>query len=584
MDIVRLGRYFTSCSRIYCSYFHIKHVRFLHTSEIGRAARSRRKVNNNVKDSKPIVEFRNTLESGPSLQYFVAKRKNRRDKTDIPPSIAVEDKTFCSPYLSPHQLSGHNRKVYFDVYGCQMNVSDTEIAWSILKKAGFERTNDILKADVVLIMTCAIRENAEKKIWAHLDFLRGLVKRKGTKSYNSKIKIGILGCMAERLKTKILEEEKCVDLVAGPDSYKDLPLMLAVVEEGNAAVNVMLSVDETYADIMPVRINPESPSAYVSIMRGCDNMCSYCIVPFTRGRERSRPISSILEEIQDIIRSKIFLKQIILLGQKPTKLADGFKTIYKSKFGGRRFVDLLDKVSEIVPHIRIRFTSPHPKDFPDEVLHLIRDRNNICNQLHMPAQSGNSDVLNAMVRGYTRESYLNLIYKTKSILPEVTISSDFICGFCGETEEAHQDTLSLIKEVKYNTLFIYPYSLREKTGAHRRLHDDVPEDVKNRRTYEADLVYREVARKLNREKIGQEQLILIEGKSKKSNDFLAGRNEGFIKVIVPDVEVPNSCKTNNCKLTVGDYVVVKIIDATSLVLKGIPLYTTSLLEYFVSKS
>lgn len=501
------------------------------------------------------------------------------------------------PY-APLYRTDRPRKVYFETYGCQMNVNDTEIAMAILEKNGFEMTTNIQDADVLFMMTCSIREGAEQKIWKRLEYYKSLKKSRKSKGITVPLKIGILGCMAENLKQKIIEKDKLVDIVCGPDAYKDLPRLLDVTATGQAAVNVMLSFDETYADVMPVRVNKDSPSAFVSIMRGCDNMCTYCIVPFTRGRERSRPIDSIVEEIQAL--SDQGLKEVTLLGQNVnsyldksesifyggtevdslTKNSPGFKTIYKPKVGGRRFSDLLDKVSKVNPEMRIRFTSPHPKDFPDEVLYMMRERPNICNQIHLPAQSGSTAVLEAMRRGYTRESYLELVHHIWSILPDVSLTSDFICGFCGETEDDHQQTLSLMNIVQYNFVYLFPYSMRKKTHAHHRLKDDVPEDVKLRRHQDVREVFRAGALVRNQQQIGQEQLVLVESFSKKSKDDMAGRNDKNTKVILPNNGVASSNGSKEtCLLKPGDYVVAKIKSCSSQVLHGEPLYISSIQDY-----
>lgn len=372
------------------------------------------------------------------------------------------------PYLQDIDVSGQGRKVYFDVYGCQMNVNDTEIVNAILKSRDYQMTQNINEADVILMMTCSIREGAETKIWNRLVHLKAMKKKR------KKLQIGILGCMAERLKTKIVEQEKEVDVIAGPDSYKDLPRLLALGKNGISAINVLLSLDETYADLMPIKLDQNSITAYVSIMRGCDNMCSYCIVPFTRGKERSRPIDSIEKEVETLVTQGI--KEVTLLGQNVnsfrdmskelqepefTQMASGFKTVYKTKVGGLRFAELLERVANVSPELRIRFTSPHPKDFPDAVLEVIKKYPNICNSLHIPAQSGSSSVLERMRRGYTREAYLELVKHIREMLPGVSLSSDFICGFCGETEEEFDETLALIDDVKYNVAYLFPYSMRE---------------------------------------------------------------------------------------------------------------------------
>ncbi|XP_067947784.1 mitochondrial tRNA methylthiotransferase CDK5RAP1-like isoform X2 [Watersipora subatra] len=450
------------------------------------------------------------------------------------------------------------------------------------------------KADVIFLMTCSIREGAEKRIWGRVDTLQGLKRTRV--NGQPQVKIGILGCMAERLKSQILEERKSVDLVCGPDAYKDLPRLLSITHSGQTAVNVMLSLDETYADVMPVRLNPESPSAFVSIMRGCENMCSYCIVPFTRGRERSRPIASILDEVR-MLRDQ-GIKEVTLLGQNvnsyrdlseskyaseeklPTKMAKGFKTVYKTKLGGTRFADLLDHVSRVDPEMRIRFTSPHPKDFPDEVLDLINERSNICNQLHMPAQSGSTAVLESMRRGYTREAYLQLVHHVKKRIPDVKLSSDFISGFCGETEEDHHATLTLLDLVRYHRVFHFPYSLREKTHAHRALKDDVPQEVKLRRHEEVRAKCRGIFSELNAADVGQTQLVLIESESKRSSDDWAARNDGNTKVIFPKGSVPTSYAGANLKTpSIGDYVAVRITSSTSATLRGKPMFTSGIKDF-----
>ncbi|XP_071561360.1 CDK5RAP1-like protein [Temnothorax nylanderi] len=531
-------------------------------------------------DQKPVKNIRD----GPSLRDFLSP-----SVIDIPSEKPV-------PYLQ--DIRGENQKVYFDIHGCQMNVNDADIIWSVLKSHGYKHTRCLDDSDIVLLVTCSIRDSAEQKIWNKLEHLNG-VRKKRKRMIGSSMKIGLLGCMAERLKTKILDRGKLVDVIAGPDSYKDLPRLLAVTDN-ETAVNVVLSFDETYADVMPVRLNQDSTGAYISIMRGCDNMCTYCIVPFTRGRERSRPIASILDEVRQL--SDQGVKEITLLGQnvnsyrdlsesefvlsanKETQLAKGFKTVYKNKKGGLRFSDLLDKVSLINPEIRIRFTSPHPKDFPDEVLHLIAERPNICKQIHLPAQSGNSTVLERMRRGYTREAYLDLVYHIRDILPNVYFSSDFIAGFCSETEEQFQDTLSLIEEVKYNNAYLFAYSMREKTTAHRRYKDDVEPHIKMDRLNRMTALYRKEAEKLNRAQIRQHQLVLVEGMSKRSDQKLQGRNDGNVIVILPSAAIPiaqHSITTR--QIQAGDYVVVRIDNANSLTLQAVPLYHSSITEYLLSK-
>lgn len=464
------------------------------------AARARTTASSGEKKRVVPDSFRSQIASGPRFQDFI------KGLSETLPADGehTEEHDYLSEDLG---MMGNSRRVYFETYGCQMNVNDTEIAWSILQKKGYQRTANLKQADVVLLVTCSIREKAEQTIWNRLQQLTAM-KRKRLKT-KSPMKIGVLGCMAERLKMELLEREKLVDVIAGPDAYRDLPRLLTVADGGQQASNVLLSLEETYADIMPVHHAAQGHSAFVSIMRGCDNMCSYCIVPFTRGRERSRPVRSILEEVQML--SDQGVKEVTLLGQnvnsyrdtsevqfcgsEGTKLSCGFNTNYQAKRGGLRFSDLLDQVSRVDPGMRIRFTSPHPKDFPDEVLHLIAERQNVCKQIHLPAQSGSNQVLKAMRRGYTRESYLDLVDNIKRIIPDVSLSSDFISGFCGETEDDHQQTLSLIREVGYNVGFLFAYSLRKKTHAFHRLQDDVEPRVKQRRLEECISVFREEAKR-----------------------------------------------------------------------------------------
>nr|XP_023482134.1 CDK5 regulatory subunit-associated protein 1 isoform X2 [Equus caballus] len=460
-------------------------------------------------------DFSSRLATGPTFQHFLRNASVPQENLS---SLDVEDPP---PYLTVDQLLGRQRKVYLETYGCQMNVNDTEIAWSILQKSGYLRTNNLQEADVILLVTCSIREKAEQTIWNRLHQLRAL-KTKRPRS-RVPLRIGILGIR--------------------------------------------------------------------SIMRGCDNMCSYCIVPFTRGRERSRPVASIVEEVRKL--SEQGLKEVTLLGQNvnsfrdnsevqfnnamSTSLSRGFSTNYKTKQGGLRFAHLLDQVSRIDPEMRIRFTSPHPKDFPDEVLQLIHERDNICKQIHVPAQSGSSRVLEAMRRGYSREAYVELIHHIRESIPGVSLSSDFIAGFCGETEEDHLQTVSLLREVQYNMGFLFAYSMRQKTRAYHRLKDDVPEEVKLRRLEELITVFRKEATKANKTSVGCTQLVLVEGHSKRSSTDLCGRNDGNLKVIFPDVEIEDVTNSGlRVRAQPGDYVLVKITSASSQTLKGHVLCRTTL--------
>ncbi|XP_066055192.1 mitochondrial tRNA methylthiotransferase CDK5RAP1 isoform X1 [Chamaea fasciata] len=516
------------------------------------------------------------LPAGPDLRHFLRAAAARQPG----PSQELPPEPGCTPGAP---------KVYLETYGCQMNVSDTEIAWAILQRSGYDRTKELAEADVVLLVTCSVREKAEQAIWNRLQHLKALKARRP--QARAPLRIGILGCMAERLKEEILHREKLVDVVAGPDAYRDLPRLLAVAESGQQAANVLLSLDETYADILPVQTSAGGTTAFVSIMRGCDNMCSYCIVPFTRGRERSRPIASILQEVRML--SDQGVKEVTLLGQNVNSFRDlsevqfqsvaapglsrGFSTVYKTKQGGLRFSHLLDQVSRIDPEMRIRFTSPHPKDFPDEVLQLIQERHNICKQLHLPVQSGSTRVLEAMRRGYTREAYLELVHHVRDSIPGVSLSSDFITGFCGETEEDHQQTVSLLREVRYNVGFLFAYSMRQKTRAHHRLQDDVPTDVKKRRLEELIATFREEAARANAALVGRAQLVLVEGPSKRSASELCGRNDGNIKVIFPDAELEDAAECGAPgRAQPGDYVMVKVTSASSQTLRGVPLCRTTL--------
>lgn len=533
-------------------------------------------------DSRAKVKAR--LARVPDIKTFLS---NAGDGFHSRP---VED--VMPPYMK--DTSNYGKKVYFETYGCQMNVNDSEYAWAILKNKGYNRTDVMQEADVILLVTCSIREKAEEKIWSRLDHLKRLKDANERYGYP---KVGVLGCMAERLKRKILEKQRAVDVIAGPDAYRDLPRLLQECSDSsNATINVMLSQDETYADIMPVRFDQKSKKAFVSIMRGCDNMCSYCIVPFTRGRERSRPVSSILEEIK--ILSDQGIKQVTLLGQNvnsyrdiselqyntssdPTPLSKGFKTIYKTKHGGMRFADLLDKVSLVDPEMRIRFTSPHPKDFPDEVIQIIKERHNICNQIHMPAQSGSSTILERMRRGYTRESYLELAEKIRKLIPNVCLSTDIISGFCGESLQDHKDTISLMEKVKYEMAFMFAYSMRQKTHAYHRMNDDIPSDVKLQRLNEVKDTFIRCLSAALPKNIGQSQLVLVEGFDKKDSSFMVGRNDGNLKVKFPTQEIHRYKDAENLKTVpeIGDYVMVKIIDSLVSSLVAAPVCVIGLSEF-----
>jgi tRNA-2-methylthio-N6-dimethylallyladenosine synthase len=420
-----------------------------------------------------------------------------------------------APITSQETNTGKGRKLFIESYGCQMNFSDSEIVASIMHENGFDTTDSAEKADLIFLNTCAIRENAEQKIRNRLVHLKGMKNRK------PELVIGVLGCMAERLKTKLLEEEKMVDMVVGPDAYRDLPNLVGSVDEGDKAVNVFLSREETYADVTPVRLNSNGVTAFVSIMRGCDNMCSFCVVPYTRGRERSRDAHSIVDEARDLF-SKGY-KEVTLLGQN----VDSYK--WKAEGSDDKvvnFANLLELVALIDPDLRVRFSTSHPKDITDEVLHTLKKYDNICNYIHLPAQSGNSRILKLMNRTYDRAWYMGRVQAIREILGhDCGISTDMIVGFCGETEEEHQDSIALMKEVDYDYGYLYAYSERPNTPAAKKLVDDVPEDVKQRRLAEIIKVHRESALTRNLNHIGKVHRVLIEGTSKRSADQLFGRND-----------------------------------------------------------
>lgn len=435
------------------------------------------------------------------------------------------------------------RQVYLETYGCQMNVSDSEIVASVLREDGFGLTHDPDTADIVLINTCAIRENAEQKVRHRLATFRAQ-KRKG----RSGLKLGVLGCMAERLRHKLLDEEKLVDLVVGPDAYRDLPNLLnETAASGQAAVNVQLSREETYADISPVRYDTNGVSAFVSIMRGCDNMCSFCVVPFTRGRERSRPLDSILDECKQLV--DMGYKEVTVLGQNVNS--------YRYEKAGSQvsFAELLFQISLISPDLRIRYSTSHPKDCSDELLHVHRERDNVCNFIHLPVQHGNSEVLERMRRTYTRAQYLDLIDRARRIVPGIAFSTDIIAGFCGETEAQHQDTLSLMQEVRYDHAFMFIYSERPTTYAARKYEDDIPLEVKKRRLSEIIDLQTRIALEMNQAEIGREHTVLVEGPSKRSDARLCGRTDTN-KMAIFD-------KNGFEK---GQYVKVRITDCTSATL------------------
>jgi len=454
-------------------------------------------------------------------------------------------------------------KAYIETYGCQMNFSDTEIIASVLKDMNYGFTADEQEADLVLINTCSIRENAEVKVWNRLRSL----KRK--KIQNPRAMIGIMGCMAERLKSKLLEEEKLVDLVVGPDAYRDLPTLIGEVSDGQKAVNVLLSREETYADISPVRLNSNSVSAFVTIMRGCDNMCSFCVVPFTRGRERSRNPYSIVEEVKEL--SEQGYRELTLLGQNvdsykwsPDITLKGKAQIEKRERSGDlvetvNFAQLLEMVAKVDPQMRVRFSTSHPKDITDEVLYTMARYDNICNYIHLPLQSGSNRILERMNRGYTREWYKNKVDKIREIIPDCAISTDIITGFCSETEEDHQATLDTIAYSRYTHAYMFAYSERPGTSAAKKWEDDIPEEVKKRRLSEVIRLQNSISLESNREDIGHIFRVLIEGNSRRSDLDFCGRNDQNKMVVFP---------RESSEKGPGEYVWVRIREATSATLIG----------------
>lgn len=450
------------------------------------------------------------------------------------------------------------KKLFLESYGCQMNFSDSEIVASILTEKGFSMTQNFEEADLIFINTCAIRENAELRVRNRLnDFKR--VKKK-----NPKLLVGVLGCMAERLKSQFLEQEKLVDIVVGPDSYRDLPNLIEEAEDGHKAINVILSKEETYADLTPLRLGSNGVSAFISIMRGCDNMCSFCVVPFTRGRERSRDPDSIIAEAKDVFNNGY--KEVTLLGQNVDSYlwsGGGLKKenlSHEQQAAATNFAQLLEKVALISPQLRVRFSTSHPKDMTDDVLYMVAKHTNICNYIHLPVQSGSSRILEMMNRGYTREWYLGRMAAINRIIPNCGISTDIITGFCSETEEDHQQTISLMKEIKYDYAYMFSYSERPKTLAERKYKDDVAEVVKKRRLAEIIELQRMNSGIKTLLGIGQVHEVLVEGFSKKSNEMLMGRNSQNTVVVFP--------KQNYKK---GDYVNILAKSCTTSTLIGEPV-------------
>ena len=436
------------------------------------------------------------------------------------------------------------KKLYIETYGCQMNVADSEVVAAVMQVKDYQLTDSAENADTIFLNTCSIRENAEQRIWGRLD-LYNSIKRK-----NKKLLVGVIGCMAERIQDKLLEH-KAVDLVAGPDAYRDLPYLIDKAEQGDKAINVALSEDETYDKITPVRIGDKTISGFVSIARGCNNFCTYCIVPYTRGRERSRDPRDILNEVQDLVKNGY--KEVTLLGQN----VNSYKWLPEGERKPIKFWDLLGLVAEEVPEVRVRFTTSHPKDMSDKVLKMIAKYPNICKHIHLPLQSGSSKILKLMNRKYDREWYMDRIKAIREIIPDCGITTDVFCGFCTETLEDHQQTLELMEWAKFDSAFMFKYSERPGTFAHKNLKDDVSEEEKGERLNEIIALQNKLSLEMNRKDIGRTFEVLVEGTSKKSKDKLFGRSSQNKVVVFP--------KENFGK---GDIVLVKINDCTQTTLIG----------------
>ncbi len=435
------------------------------------------------------------------------------------------------------------RKLYIETYGCQMNVVDSEVVAAILQQRQYQLTEDIHEADLILVNTCSIRDNAEQRVWSRLREFRKIKKKE------KPVSVGVIGCMAERLKEKLLEEETVVDLVVGPDAYRDLPALLEEVESGQKGINTLLSLEETYGDIRPVRMDRNHVTSFVAIMRGCNNYCAYCVVPGTRGRERSRDPETILREAKDLF-SKGY-RELTLLGQNVNSY------LWKEGENQLKFEKLLERVAEIDPKFRVRFATSHPKDLSDELLQVMAKSPNLCRSIHLPVQSGSSTVLDRMKRRYTREHYMDRVSAIRKYLPDATISTDIIAGFCGETEEEHQETLSLMRWADYDFAYMFKYSERPDTFAAEKLQDDVPEALKTRRLNEIIKLQSELSLASKKRDVGQTFEVLVEGTSKKSQEHLYGRTSQNKVVVFPKKD-----------LKPGDYVDIRITDCTSATLIG----------------
>ncbi|MDD4544952.1 MAG: tRNA (N6-isopentenyl adenosine(37)-C2)-methylthiotransferase MiaB [Bacteroidales bacterium] len=435
------------------------------------------------------------------------------------------------------------KKVYIETYGCQMNQSDSEIVGAIVEENGLEVIEDINQADIIFVNTCSIRDNAEQRVKNRLGEFEAIKKKK------PELRIGVLGCMAERMKEELFKENKSVDIIVGPDSYRDIPKLLNLAESGQKAANVILSEEETYSEITPVRLSSNGVSAFISIMRGCENFCSYCVVPYTRGKERSRDYNSIIKEAEDLF-SKGY-KEITLLGQNVNSY------LWENENEKINFAKLIEMVAKVSPLLRIRFSTSHPKDISEELIDVIARNNNICKSLHLPIQSGSSRMLKKMNRKYTREDYIGKIDMIKSKIPDISLSTDIIAGFCSETIEDHNDTLSIMEYANYDYAFMFNYSQRPNTLAEKKYEDDVPSEEKTKRLNEIIDLQRKLSLASNKRDIGKEFEILVEGVSKRSKEKLFGRTSQN-KVVIFDNKV----------VSIGNYVNVKIVDCTSATLIG----------------
>ncbi len=436
-----------------------------------------------------------------------------------------------------------NRKVYIETYGCQMNVADSEIVASILSKDGYETSDNINDADLILINTCSIRENAEQRIWSRLRTIKHL------KIKNRNVIVGLIGCMAERLKEKVIETEHLIDLVAGPDTYRELPSLIEEAESGHKAVNVLLSREETYGDISPVRMDKNGVTSFISIMRGCNNMCAYCVVPYVRGAERSRDPESVVAEASELFKRGY--REVTLLGQN----VDSYSWTENDKNTG--FADILGLVARISPLLRVRFSTSHPKDISDDLLRTIDHHDNICKHIHLPAQSGSSRILKLMNREYTREWYMDRVKAIRSIIPACAISTDMIAGFCTETEEDHKESLSLMEWAEFDFAFMFKYSERPDTRAARKLKDDIPEEIKTRRLNEIISLQNRLSYISKKNDVGKTVEVLVEGPSKRSQDYLSGRTSQNKVVVFPGEQIEK-----------GEYIRVRLDRATSATLIG----------------